>query len=124
MRDAVNKAVANIVQYCENCQINVVVFGGHKGRKKEVNMYGGKNHQIFVHIPTAKVKKRLTQECELRGWRFIEQDESYTSKSIFLGRDFLPVKVSEKPDNWQPSGKRIKGGLYRSSALIVDRCRH
>ncbi|MFB8793942.1 MAG: hypothetical protein U7126_06875 [Microcoleus sp.] len=64
-----------------------------------------------MHIPTAKVKERLTQECELRGWRFIEQDESYTSKSSCLYRDFLPVKVGEKPDNWQLSGKRIKGGL-------------
>lgn len=81
-------------------------------------------HQNLVHIPTAKVKERLTQECELRGWRFIEQDESYTSKSVFWGRDFLPVKVSEKPDYWQLSGKGIKGGLYRSSTLIVDRCRH
>ena len=25
------------------------------------------------------------------------------------------MKVGEKPDNWQPSGKRIKRGLYRSA---------
>jgi putative transposase len=40
MRDAVNKAVGNIVQYCENYQINVVVFGGQKWQKQEVNMGG------------------------------------------------------------------------------------
>jgi putative transposase len=51
----------------------------------------------------------------LRGWRFVEQDESYTSKASFLDRDLLPVKVGEKPDNWQASGKRIKRGLYRSA---------
>ncbi len=48
---------------------------------------------------TAKVKERLQQECDLRGWRFVEQDESYTSKASFLDRDLLPVKVGEKPDN-------------------------
>ena len=25
------------------------------------------------------------------------------------------MKVGEKPDNWQPSGNRIKRGLYRSA---------
>ena len=114
MRDAVNKAVRTIVDYCENHQINVIVFGWNKGQKQEVNM-GSKTNQNFVQIPTAKVKDRLQQECDLRGWRFVEQDEAYTSKASFLDGDLLPVKVGEKPDNWQPSGNRIKRGLYRSA---------
>ena len=118
MRDAVNKAVRTIIDYCEDYQINVLVFGWNKGQKQEVNM-GGKTNQNFVQIPTAKVKDRLRQECDLRGWRFVEQDESYTSKASFLDRDLLPVKVGEKPDNWQPSGKRIKRGLYRSSTGLL-----
>jgi IS605 OrfB family transposase len=118
MRDAVNKAVRTIVDYCENHQINVIVFGWNKGQKQEVNM-GGVTNQSFVQIPTAKVKDRWQQECDLRGWRFVEQDESYTSKASFLERDFLPVKVGEKPDNWQPSGKRIKRGLYRSAQGLI-----
>ena len=118
MRDAVNKAVRSIIGYCENHQINVVVFGWNKGQKQEVNM--GKNtNQNFVQIPTAQVKDRLQQECALRGWRFVEQDESYTSKASFLDRDVLPVKVGEKPDNWQPSGKRIKRDLYRSGQKLT-----
>ncbi|MGB8687769.1 MAG: IS200/IS605 family accessory protein TnpB-related protein, partial [Microcoleus sp.] len=118
MRDAVNKAVRTIVDYCENNQINVLVFGWNKGQKQEVNM-GGVTNQNFVQIPTAKVKERLQQECDLKGWRFVEQDESYTSKASFLDRDILPVKVGEKPDNWQPSGKRIKRGLYCSAQGLI-----
>jgi putative transposase len=118
MRDAVNKAVRNIIDYCQNHQVNVIVFGANKGQKQEVNM-GVKSNQNFVQIPTSKVKERLAQECDLRGWRFVEQDESYTSKSSFLDRDLLPAKVGEKPDSWQPSGKRIKRGLYRSSTGLL-----
>ncbi|MEG5159210.1 transposase [Microcoleus sp. AT3-A2] len=118
MRDAVNKAVRNIIDYCESHQINVIAFGWNKGQKQELNM-GGKTNQNFVQIPTAKVKERLQQECDSLGWRFVEQDESYTSKASFLDRDFLPVKVGEKPDNWQPSGKRIKRGLYRSASGLI-----
>ncbi len=118
MRDAVNKAVRTIINYCDNHQINVIAFGWNKGQKQEVNM-GGKTNQNFVQIPTAKVKERLQQECDLRGWRFVEQDESYSSKASFLDRDSVPVKVGEKPDNWQPSGKRIKRGLYRSSTGLL-----
>ncbi|MGD1804023.1 hypothetical protein ACP6PL_01085 [Dapis sp. BLCC M126] len=44
----------------------------------------------------------------------IETEESYTSQSSFLDNDELP-KYGEKPDGWQPSGKRIKRGLYRSA---------
>ena len=60
MRDAVNKAVRTIIDYCENHQINVLVFGWNKGQKQEVNM-GGKTNQNFVQIPTAKVKDRLSK---------------------------------------------------------------
>jgi IS605 OrfB family transposase len=118
MRDAVNKAVRTIVDYCQDNRINVIVFGWNKGQKQEVNM-GGVTNQNFVQIPTAKVKERLQQECDLKGWRLVEQDESYTSKSSFLDRDIMPVKVGEKPDNWQPSGKRIKRGLYRSAQGLI-----
>ncbi|WP_228057376.1 hypothetical protein [Tychonema sp. LEGE 07203] len=51
----------------------------------------------FVEIPTAKVKNRFQQECDLKKWRFVEPDESCTSKYIFLDREFLPAIVGEKP---------------------------
>ncbi len=56
--------------------------------------------------------------CEQYGLKFIETEESYTSKSSFLDKDLLPT-YGEKPvcvafrrKGWQPSGKRTKRGLY------------
>ncbi|WP_366558193.1 hypothetical protein [Okeania sp. SIO3B5] len=39
--------------------------------------------------------------------------ESYTSIASFLDGDNLPI-YGEKPDDWKPSPKRIKHGLYKS----------
>ncbi|CBN56245.1 MULTISPECIES: hypothetical protein [Kamptonema] len=89
-----------------------------KGQKPEVKM-GVKSNQNFVQIPIAKVKERWQQECELRGWRFVAQEEDYSSKTSFLDRDLRPAAFGEKPDSWQPSGKRIKRGLYRHKAGLI-----
>jgi len=52
--------------------------------------------------------------CEQYGLRFVETEESYTSKASFLDNDLLP-KFGKKPEGWQPSGKRVKRGLYRTA---------
>jgi hypothetical protein len=57
---------------------------------------------------------RIAQLCEQHGIRFVETEESYTSKASFLDSDSLPV-FGAKPEGWKPSGKRPKRGLYRSS---------
>jgi hypothetical protein len=67
----------------------------------------------FVQIPTARLKDRIAQLCTQYGIRFVETEESYTSKASFLDSDLLPT-FGEKPEGWQPSGKRVKRGLYRS----------
>ena len=38
----------------------------------------------------------------------------FTSKASFLDGDYLPI-YGEKPDDWKPSGKRTKRGLYRTA---------
>jgi putative transposase len=66
-----------------------------------------------VQIPTARLKDRIAQLCEQYGLRFVETEESYTSKASFLDSDKLPT-FGEKPEGWNESGKRVKRGLYRS----------
>ena len=48
--------------------------------------------------------------------RYIEQEESYTSKASFLDLDELPIHSAETPYTGTFSGKRIQRGLYRSKS--------
>jgi len=113
IRDAVNKAARLVINHCLEHQIVVVVFGWNKEQKQECNL-DKNNNQSFVSIPTAKLKERIRQLCEHCGIKFIETEESYTSKASFLDNDSLP-KFGERPEGWQPSGKRTKRGLYRTA---------
>lgn len=114
MRDAVNKTARLVINHCLKHGIGTVVFGWNKGQKQSIKL-GTKTNQKFVQIPTARLKDRIEQLCNLYGLQFVETEESYTSKASFLDNDVLP-KYGEKPDNWEPSGKRIKRGLYQSAA--------
>lgn len=112
MRDAVNKAARLVVNHCTRNRIGVIVFGWNKGQKNSANM-GKKTNQKFVQIPTARLKTRIAQLCEQCGIKFVETEESYTSKASFVDRDFLPT-IGEKPDGWKETGRRVKRGLYRT----------
>lgn len=113
MRDAINKAAIKVIQHCLDNQIGTVVFGWNKGQKDSANM-GKKTNQKFVQIPTGRLKDRIAQLCEQYGIKFVETEESYSSKASFVDNDFLPT-FGEKPEGWKASGKRIKRGLYRTA---------
>ncbi len=110
---AVNKAAKLVVNHCLENNIGTIVFGWNQGQKQESNL-GSKNNQKWVQVPTARLKNRISQLCEQYGIRFVETEESYTSSSSFVDGDYLP-KYGERPDNWMPSGKRVKRGLYRTA---------
>jgi IS605 OrfB family transposase len=112
MKDAVNKAARIVINHCLEYRIGTVVFGWNQGQTQGINL-GAKTNQSFVQIPTAKLKDRIAQLCEQYGLRFVETEESYTSKASFVDADFLPT-IGEKPEGWTGSGKRVKRGLYRS----------
>ena len=119
IRDAVNKAARLVINHCLEYGIGRIVFGWNKRQKDRIDI-GAKNNQKFVQIPTAKLKKRISQLCELYSIEFIETEESYTSQASFLDNDFLPT-IGEKPESWKPSGKRIKRGLYQTqNGLLVN----
>ncbi|WP_366557875.1 transposase [Okeania sp. SIO1I7] len=120
MRDNVNKAARFVINWCIEHQVGVVVFGWNQRQKDSINI-GKKNNQQFVQIPTAKLKTRIAELSEQYGIKFVETEESYTSKASFLDDDFLPT-FGEKPvcvafrrKRWKASGKRVNRGLYRSA---------
>ncbi len=113
MRDAINKAARKVIDHCLDNNLGTVVFGWNKGMKDGANM-GAKTNQKFVQIPTGRLKDRIAQLCEQYGIRFVETEESYTSKASFVDLDVLP-RFGEKPEGWQASGKRIKRGLYKTA---------
>ena len=82
-----------------------VVFGWNKGRRPEINL-GSKTNQSFVQISTARLKERISQICERHGIRFIETEESSTSKASFLDSDELPT-FGAKPEGWKESRRRV-----------------
>ena len=113
MRDATNKAARILINHCIQQGIGTLIFGWNKLQKNGANM-GKKTNQKFVQIPTGKLKDRIQQLCEQYGLRFVETEESYTSKASFADLDFLPT-IGVKPDGWKANGKRIKRGLYRTA---------
>lgn len=113
MRDAINKAARIVVDHCLKNQIGTIVFGWNKRQKDSSNM-GRVNNQKFVSVPTAKLKDRVAQLCDMYGIKFVETEESYTSIASFVDNDFLPI-YGEKPENWKSSGKRTKRGLFRTA---------
>jgi IS605 OrfB family transposase len=113
VRDAVNKAARIVINHCLEHGIGTVVFGWNKGQRQQASM-GAKTNQKFVQIPTARLKDRIAQLCELFGLQFVETEESYTSQASFVDNDFLPT-YGEKPDSWKSSGKRVKRGLFRTA---------
>jgi IS605 OrfB family transposase len=113
MRDAVNKAARKVIHHCLKNQICTVIFGWNKGQKDSANM-GKSTNQKFVQIPTARLKARIAQLCEQHGIKFVETEESYSSKASFVDKDFLPT-FGEKPEGWTASGKRVKRGLYQTA---------
>ncbi|MBW4628175.1 MAG: transposase [Brasilonema octagenarum HA4186-MV1] len=113
MRDGINKAARKVIRHCLKNKIGRVVFGWNKRQRQEINL-GRKTNQTFVQIPTSRLKDRIAQLCEYYKIELTETEESYTSKASFLDNDVLPT-FGEKPEGWQPSGKRVKRGLYRTA---------
>jgi IS605 OrfB family transposase len=110
---AVNKAARLVINHCLENNIGTVVFGWNQGQKQKSNL-SAKNNQKWVQVPISRLKDRISQLCQQYGIRFVETEESYTSKCSFVDGDYLP-KYGERPESWKPSGRRIKRGLYRTA---------
>ncbi len=116
------------VNYCLENNIGTLVCGYNETFQRNSNI-GKVNNQTFVNIPFGKLREKLEYLCKLYGLIFVEQEESYTSKSSFFDMDILPKFEADSffdmdilpkfeaddSQNYSFSGKRIKRGLYQTS---------
>lgn len=112
-KDIMRKSARHIINYCIENRIGTVIVGYSPDFKRRVNI-GHKNNQVFVNISFGDFRQLLSGLCERYGIRYIEQEESYTSKSSFLDCDVLPEYKPEQPYVGTFSGKRIRRGLYKT----------
>lgn len=113
INDCLKKTARYIINFCINNDIGTLICGYNPNFKREINL-GKKTNQNFVQIPFGALRRQLKTLCERYGMKYIEQEESYTSKASFLDLDEIPIFDREKPYEWIFSGERIKRGLYRS----------
>ena len=98
--------------------LNTIVIGYNKGWKQETNL-GKKNNQNFVQIPFEKLISLISYKARLQGINVFLQEESYTSQVSFLEGDYIPT-FSKDDFKKNPSGKRIKRGLYSSPKGLLN----
>ncbi len=114
INDYISKACRKVINYCLLHNIGVLVCGYNVTFQRDTHM-GKVNNQNFVNIPYGEIRQKLVYLCELYGIKYVEQEESYTSKASFWDRDILPVYNADNPHKYEFSGKRIFRGLYRTS---------
>lgn len=118
VNDYMSKTARKIINYCLENNIGTLVCGYNETFQRNSNI-GKANNQAFVNIPFGKLREKLEYLCKLYSLRFIEQEESYTSKSSFFDMDILPKFEADKPQTYSFSGKRIKRGLYQTSKSYI-----
>ena len=113
VRDIIRKTARHIADYCIEKDIGSIYVGCNPEFKRSANL-GDSNNQNFVQIPFGLFRRQLSFLCWKYGIEYIEQEESYTSKSSVLDQDELPVYDPTQQFCGKFSGKRIHRGLYRS----------
>lgn len=111
--DYMHKSSTFIVNQLVENRVNTLVIGHNEGWKQDTKMRKD-DKQTFVQIPFNKFIQMLTYKCQLKGINVVIQEESYTSKCNFLQQDYIPT-FNVDDDLFNPSGKRIKRGLYKSN---------
>jgi IS605 OrfB family transposase len=113
-KDYVRKTARYIVNYCIDNNIGTIICGYNSDFKRSINL-GKMTNQQFTQISFGSLREQLSSLCEQYGMRYVEQEESYTSKASFLDLDKIPIYNPEQPYTGKFSGKRIHRGLYRYS---------
>lgn len=113
VNDIMKKSARYIVNYCAENNIGTIVVGYNADFKRNPNI-GKVNNQNFVQIPLGDLRQQLQFLCWKYRIEYLEQEESYTSKSSCLDNDVIPEYKPEQPYTGTFSGRRVHRGLYRT----------
>lgn len=117
IEDYMHKSSRCIVNQLVSKNISKLIIGYNKGWKQGTNV-GDKNNQNFVQIPFLKFVRMLEYKCAYAGIQVILREESYTSKSSFIDKDYIPT-YGKDDECFNSSGKRIRRGLYQTRNKII-----
>jgi len=105
--DLIHKASKNVIEYTLSCDANTIVIGNNKDWKRESGM-SKKVNQSFAGIPHQDFISKIIYKAENVGINVIVTEESYTSGTSFLDREF-PCK------SYYDKSRRIFRGLFKSN---------
>jgi IS605 OrfB family transposase len=114
VNDYLSKSARKIINYCLNNNIGTLVCGYNVTFQQNSNL-GKVTNQNFVNIPFGKLRNKLQYLCKLYGIKYVEQEESYTSKASFFDKDEIPVYNDDNPKQYTFSVKRIHREIYRTA---------
>ena len=104
-----------VADFLDESGCSKVVIGDNKNQKQEIKM-GRQNNRKFVQFPHQKLFQMIEYKCRRKGIEVIFREESYTSKASFIDNDFIPEFSPENQGKHKFLGKRVKRGIYRTSA--------
>ena len=113
IKDAIDKASKQVIEYAIKNEINEIIIGYNKGFKlkgiKKIIRKKDKKriNQNFIQIPLSKIKERIKYLCLINDIKYIEINESYTSICSFYDNEEI-----KKQDVYQ--GKRITRSLFET----------
>lgn len=119
MCDFMHKVSKTIIDWCIENEIDTIVAGTNKFWKQNINI-GHVNNQEFVQVPFDKLRRFLQYRAERVGIRYLEQEESYTSKASYPDKDPVPVYGEMDADKVKFSGKRKPlryKGMYKKDGF-------
>ena len=96
VNDCLKKTARYIIKFCIVSDIGTLICGYNLDFKREINLGGTKN-QNLTQINLGSLRRQLKYLCKRYGMNYVEQEESYTSKTSFLDLDELPIYDAEKP---------------------------
>ena len=113
VNDYLSKSARIIINYCLANSIGTLVCGYNNDFQRNSDI-GKKNNQNFVNIPFSKLQSKLEYLCEFYGIKYVDQEESYTSKASFFDMNIIPEYKEKDNIEYSFSGKRVRRGMYKT----------